>query len=155
MGSQLGSDAARGAELRATFLRECPCIPVLIEWCQQHAGKHGWVPAIDGRKLIMRRDPNTGEVMTHKALNTMLQAAGSIVMKYACVFLDNWIKKDNMKAHQVIFYHDEFQFTCPWDEVPLLRKHIDNCVRRAGEYLKMDCPLSSDSMMGANWYDTH
>lgn len=155
LGSQLGSDATRGAELRATFLRECPCIPVLIEWVQQHAAKHGWVPAIDGRKLIMRRDPNTGEVMTHKALNTMLQAAGSIVMKYACVFLDNWMKKDKLKAHEVIFYHDEFQFSCPWEEAPVLRGHIDNCVRRAGEYLKMDCPLASDSMMGANWYQTH
>lgn len=155
LGNQLGADAARGAELRATFLRECPCIPVLIEWCQAHAGRHGWVPAIDGRKLIMRRDANTGEVMTHKALNTMLQAAGSIVMKYACVFLHNWNKRDGLKAHQVIFYHDEFQFTCPWEEVPQLRANIDGCVKKAGEHLNMECPLSSDSMMGATWYDTH
>lgn len=155
LGSQLGSDAARGAELRATFLRECPCIPVLIEWCQAHAAQHGWVPAIDGRMLIMRRDPNTGEVMTHKALNTMLQAAGSIVMKYAMCFLDNWNKRDNLKCHQVIMMHDEFQFSCPWDEVEQLRTNIDGCVKKAGEHLRMECPLSSDSMMGANWYGTH
>ncbi|MGL4353207.1 MAG: DNA polymerase [Aeromonas popoffii] len=155
LGGQLGADAAAGAELRATFLRECPCIPVLIEWCQQHAARHGWVPAIDGRKLIMRRDANTGEVMTHKALNTMLQAAGSIVMKYACVFLHNWNKRDGLSAHQVIFYHDEFQFTCPHHEVVQLRTNIDGCVKKAGEHLKMECPLASDSMMGATWYDTH
>lgn len=105
LGNQLGEDAAKGAELRSAFLRECPCIPVLIEWVQEHAKTHGWVPAIDGRKLMMRVDQNSGEVMTHKALNTMLQAAGSIVMKYSSIFLDNWIKKDNLKAHQVIFYH--------------------------------------------------
>lgn len=155
LGSQLGSDAARGAELRATFLRECPCIPVLIEWVQQHAGTHGWVPAIDGRKLIMRTDPNTGEVMTHKALNTMLQAAGSIVMKYAMCFLDNWNKRDKLGCHQVIMMHDEFQFTCPWAQVPRLRENIDACVAKAGEFLKMECPLASDSMLGANWYGTH
>lgn len=155
LGNQLGEDASKGAELRATFLRECPCIPVLIEWVQEHAKAHGWVPAIDGRKLMMRIDQNSGEVMTHKALNTMLQAAGSIVMKYSSIFLDNWIKRDKLKAHQVIFYHDEFQFTCPWEEAPTLRRHVDNCVRRAGEFLKMECPLSSDSMMGANWYQTH
>ncbi|UZV39673.1 DNA polymerase [Trabzonvirus APT65] len=155
LGNQLGEDASKGAELRAAFLRECPCIPVLIEWVQEHAKANGWVPAIDGRKLMMRIDQNSGEVMTHKALNTMLQAAGSIVMKYSSIFLDNWIKKDNLKAHQVIFYHDEFQFTCPWDEVPILRGYVDSCVRRAGEFLKMECPLSSDSMLGANWYQTH
>lgn len=103
----------------------------------------------------MRRDPNTGEVMSHKALNTMLQAAGSIVMKYACVFLDNWNKRDKLNCHQVIMMHDEFQFTCQWEHVKQLRRNIDSCVKRAGEYLKMECPLASDSMLGADWFGTH
>lgn len=105
LGSQLGGGAEEGAKIRETFLRECPCIPVLIEWVQAHAQKHGWVPAIDGRKLVMRIDQSTGEVMTHKALNTMLQAAGSIVMKYSMCFLDNWIKRDKINCHQVIMMH--------------------------------------------------
>ncbi|MGL5566864.1 MAG: DNA polymerase [Plesiomonas sp.] len=155
LGSLVGGDNKRGAELKATFLRECPCIPVLIEWVQQHAEKYGWVPAIDGRKLIMRRDESTGEVMTHKALNTMLQAAGSIVMKYAGCFLDNWNKRDKLHCHQVIMMHDEYQFSCKWEDVPHLRANIDNCVAKAGEFLSMECPLASDSMLGANWYHTH
>ncbi|MGL5015247.1 MAG: DNA polymerase [Bacteroidales bacterium] len=155
LGGQLGADAARGSELRATFLRECPCIPVLIEWVQDHAKKHGWVPALDGRKLIMRRDEHTGEVMSHKALNTMLQAAGSIVMKYASVFLDNWNKRDRLSCHEILFVHDEIQFTCKWEDVTRLRANIDRCVAKAGEHLDMDCELASDSMFGANWYHTH
>ncbi|MGL6098836.1 MAG: DNA polymerase, partial [Fusobacteriaceae bacterium] len=155
LGGQLGFGADRGAELRNTFLRECPCIPVLIEWVQQHAAKYGWVPAIDGRRLIMRRDESTGEVMTHKALNTMLQAAGSIVMKYAGCFLDNWNKRDKLVCAQVIMMHDEYQFSCKWEDIPQLRANIDLCVAKAGEYLEMECPLASDSMLGANWYHTH
>lgn len=144
---------ADGTRLRKTFLKECPCIPLLIEWAQENSAK-GWLPAIDGRRLIMRRDFR-GEVMTHKALNTLLQAAGSIVMKYSGVFLDNWIKKDKLDTHEVIMMHDEYQFSCKWEDVPKLRAHIDDCVRAAGDCLKMECPLASDSMVGSSWLETH
>lgn len=155
LGGQLGEGKEKGAELRARFLKECPCIPVLIEWVQEFAKKNGWVPGIDGRKLIMRRDDVSGEVMAHKALNTMLQAAGSIVMKLAGCYLENWIKRDGLDCHQVIMMHDEYQFTCKWEDVPALRALIDSCVAKAGVYFKMDCPLASDSMLGANWCQTH
>lgn len=143
-----------GAELRARFLSQCPCIPVLIEWVQGFAEKNGWVPGIDGRKLLMRSEDD-GRVATRKALNTLLQAAGSIVMKYGMCFLHNWVQKDKIDAHQVIFYHDEFQWTCKAHDVDRLRHHIDNCIRKAGEFLKMECPLASDSLMGSSWYATH
>lgn len=154
LGGQLGGGKEEGAKLRETFLRECPCIPVLIDWVQDFAKANGYVPAIDGRKLIMRRDSN-GNVMAHKALNTLLQAAGSITMKVAMCFLHGWNDRDNLDANQVIMMHDEFQFTVKWEDVDQLRKNIDSCVARAGVYLNMECPLASDSMLGGSWLDTH
>ncbi len=103
----------------------------------------------------MRRDPVTGEVMTHKALNTLLQAAGSIVMKLGMCYLDAWIKKRNMKAHQVLMIHDECQFSCPWSEVEVLRSLIDRFVSTAGKQLNMEIELASDNMFGTNWLETH
>lgn len=154
LGEQLGGDKEVGAAARATFLRECPCIPVLIKWIQAFAAAHGYVPGIDGRHLIMRRDDN-GKPMTHKALNTLLQAAGSIVMKRACRILTAQVKEEGLDCHQVIFYHDEFQFSCRCAHVERLRYLIDNCVRLAGEELNMKCPLASDSKAGVSWLDTH
>lgn len=155
LGSLVGGGSDEGAEMKDTFLRECPCILILIEWAQGFAKQHGWLPAIDGRKLMLRKDPNTGEVMAHKALNLLLQAAGSIVMKYAMCFLDSWNKARKVDCHQVIMMHDEFQFTCKVDHVAGLRELIDRCVAKAGVYLKMECELASDSLCGANWYSTH
>ena len=155
LGAQLGGGLAEGQNAREAFLKECPCIPVLMDWVQDFAGKNGWVPAIDGRKLIMRRDPFSGEVMTHKALNTMLQSAGSIVMKIADCYLTGWIAKSGLEAYQVIMMHDEFQFSCKWEDVPTLRSYIDACVKKAGESLNMECPLASDSMLGGSWLHTH
>lgn len=154
LGGQLGGGKEVGAAARARFLKECPCIDVLIEWAQGFAGKHGWLPGIDGRKLLMRTEED-GSVSVRRALNLLLQAAGSIVMKYGMCFLDNWNKRDKLRCHQVIFYHDEFQYTCHRDDVARLRHNIDNCIRVAGEFLKMECPLASDSMQGSDWFFTH
>lgn len=91
--------------------------------------------------------------MTHKALNLKLQSAGAIVMKYAMCFLDNWAKKLN--AHKVIDMHDEGQWTCAKKDITELAGYMSNCVAKAGEYLKMECELASDALIGANWYHTH
>lgn len=154
LGAQLGGDTAVGLKARETFLRECPCIPVLIEYIQNFAEKNQYVPGIDGRKLRLRRDDN-GKLMTHKALNLLLQAAGSIVMKISCRILQEQLEVEQLDCHQVIFYHDEFQFTCACKDVQRLRTLIDSCVRLAGEELGMCCILASDSKAGASWLDTH
>ena len=163
LGTLVNGGMAEGEEMKVTFLRECPCIPVLLDYIQAQAGQQGWIPAIDGRKLIMRRDP-TGKVLTHKALNTLLQAAGSIVMKYAMVVLHKDLKLSGADAKQVIFMHDEYQFTCKVEDVDKLRACIDVCVRKAGEIasdenygwgLDMHCVLASDSMVGFSWVHTH
>ncbi|MCS5737141.1 DNA polymerase, partial [Herbiconiux daphne] len=120
LGAQLGGDTEVGLKARETFLRECPCIPVLIEYIQWFAATNGYVPGIDGRKLRLRKD-ESGKLMTHKALNLLLQAAGSIVMKRACRILIVQVEEEKLNCHQVIFYHDEFQFTCRTTDVDRLR----------------------------------
>lgn len=77
-----------------------------MDWIQEFAATNGWVPAIDGRKLVMRRD-NEGKVMTHKALNTLLQAAGSITMKVAMCFLHSKISRLKIECNQVIMMHKQ------------------------------------------------
>jgi hypothetical protein len=155
LGSQVGGGKEEGAKMRSTFLAECPCIPVLIEWAQAHAEAYGWVPGLDGRRLMMRRDKETGKVQTHKALNVLLQAAGSIVMKKSNAIVVDLNHEQGIPAHQVIMMHDEFQFSVAARFVKALRENIDNCVRLAGEYFCMEVILASDSMVGAHWGHTH
>lgn len=154
LGTLVGGGASEGKELRARFMKECLCISVLIEWAKQHAFDYGWLPGLDGRKLIMRKD-EYGVPQTHKALNTLLQAGGSIVVKKATLILDEKKTALALKAHQVIHMHDEAQFTSERECVPTLRSIMEGCVKEAGEHFNMECPLASDSMMGSNWSHTH
>lgn len=153
IGSIVGGGAEEGAMMRARFLAENPCIAILIERMTEKAAK-GYIIGVDGRKITMRRDA-TGKVMVHKALNTLLQSAGAIVMKYAMLFLNKWIKRDSIRCAKVVDMHDEGQFTVHREDVYKLQDLTLLCVKQAGEYLKMECPLASDCKIGLNWNHTH
>ncbi|MBW6066821.1 hypothetical protein KZ856_06890 [Pseudomonas aeruginosa] len=153
IGTIIGGTRADGARLRAQFLEANPDLAALIERVKQEA-ERGYLEGLDGRKLTMRRS-ESGDVMIHKALNTLLQAAGAIVMKWAMVLLDERVRRLNLRAWKVLDIHDEGQWECHPDDLLALRRQMEVCVRDAGELLGVNCPLASDSIAGRSWKDTH
>lgn len=139
--------------MRDSFLKANPNLAALIEEVKRQASK-GYLIGLDGRKLWMRRNED-GEVMSHKALNTLLQAAGAIVMKWAMVWLQQAVEHHKLRATQVIQNHDEAQFECHPEDVDKLKALMSECVKKAGEYLGLNCPLASDAIAGGSWYMTH
>ncbi|QSH71707.1 DNA polymerase part II [Pseudomonas phage vB_PaeP_fHoPae04] len=153
IGQIIGGTRADGARLREQFLKANPELAKLIERVKQEA-ERGYLVGLDGRKLTMRRS-ESGEVMVHKALNTLLQAAGAIVMKWAMVILDEKVRRAGLKAWKVLDIHDEGQWECHPEDLSALRGFMETCVKEAGEILGCNCPLASDSIAGRSWYDTH
>ncbi|CCE60793.1 DNA polymerase I [Pseudomonas phage tf] len=153
LGTIIGGTSKDGAQIRAKFLAANPLLAQLIEDTKAEAAR-GWLLGIDGRKLVMRRS-ESGDVAVHKALNTRLQAAGAIVMKYAMEWLDARVTEMGLRAWKVLDIHDEGQWECHPDDVPALRGLMNQCVAQAGIDLGMNCPLASDSQIGSSWLDTH
>lgn len=153
LGSIIGGTAKDGAAMRAKFLEAYPNLAKLIDATKALAEK-GYLIGLDGRKLIMRKSEN-GDIAVHKALNTLLQAAGAVVMKYAMVWLDKQVRALGLRAWKVLDMHDEGQWECHPEDVSALRSLMDRCVERAGLDLELNCPLASDSQIGASWLHTH
>lgn len=153
IGEIVGGGAQEGEILRERFLAECPCIPIVLERVQARA-ETGTLEGVDGRKLTMRRDA-TGKVMVHKALNTLLQSAGAIVMKYSILFTNKWVDQQNIRGNKVIDYHDEAQWSVNRNDVDKMKIIAEECVKKAGEYLNMHCELASECKIGLNWMNTH
>lgn len=135
-------------------MKALPKLSALIDKVKDIAGKYGYVEAIDGRRLYLRRGED-GKYQTHKALNVLLQGAGAIVMKYAMAYLDDKVRKSGINAVKVLDIHDEGQWSCHPKDVNTLRGFMEECVTWAGEFLKMNCPLASDSIIGKSWLETH
>ncbi|MCS5737381.1 hypothetical protein [Herbiconiux daphne] len=50
---------------------------------------------------------------------------------------------------------DEGQFSVHREDVHKLEALTLLCVKKAGEYLGMECPLASDAKIGLSWLHTH
>jgi hypothetical protein len=153
LGSIVGGTAKDGKRLRDQFLKSNPLLAEAISRVQEEAST-GSLKGLDGRRIIMRRNYQ-GDVMIHKALNTLLQAAGAIVMKYSMIWLDTRVKREGLDAWKVIDQHDEGQYDCHPKCVDRLREIMEASLPAAGRFLNMNVPLAAESKAGASWFDTH
>jgi hypothetical protein len=154
LGSIVGGGVQAGRRIRAKFLQNNPRLAACIE-STKRASERGFLIGLDGRKITMRRDKFTGEVQTHKALNTRLQSAGAIVMKWSMVVLDQWVREMTLDVMKVIDMHDEGQNDVADKDVPLMQHLAPASIVEAGRILKLNVPLAGDCKVGTNWSQTH
>lgn len=153
LGSIVGGDSKAGAEIRERFLANNPALGRLIERVKK-ASERGYLIGLDGRKLMMRRN-DRGKVATNKALNTLLQGAGAVVMKVSMCYLDKWVKQYELDVKKVIDMHDEAQAEVHPDHVEKYSQLAVKSIIKAGEFLNLRCPLDAEAKVGNNWAETH
>lgn len=140
-----------GARLKAKFFSKVPALKRLQDDVQRVAKKRKYLIGLDGRKLYIRS--------LHSALNTLLQSAGSIVMKKAtCILWEKLTEEGYIFGEdiaQVAHVHDEYQLVCR----PELASHVGElgvlAIREAGAFFKFRCPLDGEFKVGKNWEETH
>ena len=153
LGKQLGGGKKEGAAARALFMEGLPKYAQLINRLQKEA-ESGFIEGLDGRPIRLRRGSD-GQVQTHKALNTLLQSAGAIVMKYSMEWMDKEIQRLGLRAHQILWMHDECQWSVHKQDVEQVVGLAGQWVTQAGILLNLNIPLASDPKVGRNWYETH
>ena len=146
IGSIIGGSTADGERAKEKFLRATPSLRSLREKVERVAQRR-WVKGIDGRKIIIRHP--------HAALNTLLQGAGAIVMKYALTLLDEYVNNKQIKAFPVVNVHDEFQYEVEEKRAEEFGKLAVQAIIDAGIKLKVRCPLNGEYKIGNNWSETH
>ena len=154
IGNIVGQSRQAGAGLRRRFLSSNPKLAHLITTCEQSASR-GYLGSLDGRKLIIRRDKFTGKPQTHKALNTLLQGGGAVVMKWAMVLMDKWVRELELDAEKVIDMHDEAQWDCASSCADLIGNLGVRSIVTAGQMLGLNVPLDGEYKVGLNWAQTH
>jgi DNA polymerase I-like protein with 3'-5' exonuclease and polymerase domains len=151
LGSIVDGTAADGARLRAQFLSALPKLGELINKVKR-AAKRGYLVGLDGRKIWMRRNDN-GEVMVHKALNTLLQCAGAVIMKKSLEILTDTAK--DLDYIKVIDMHDEGQADVSEKDAELYSTLAVQSIIDAGKHFNLNIPLDGEAKIGHNWAETH
>lgn len=149
IGSIVGGGSKQGKILIESFMEGLPSVARLINKVKGFAENRGYLPSIDGRKIYVRS--YMGKVLVHTALNCLLQANGSIIVKRALIIATNRIKELELDAHLMIYYHDEFAFDCHIDCADEVGKILVDSMRLAGEYYNLNIPLTGEYGIGTNW----
>ena len=106
--------------------------------------------AIDGRFIQTRSE--------HSQLNALFQSCGAIVMKYAMLIADRAIRREfsEEEAYGLIRYHDEEMWECSTKSIADRVGQLGvESIRLAGEYLKLNVPLTGEYKVGKNWAECH
>ena len=146
IGSIVGGTAKDGNRLRRRFLRNTPALEGLRERVGQAARK-GYLVGLDGRRLWIRSE--------HSALNTLLQAAGAIVMKKALVLLDDYATQHKIDYKFIGNIHDEIQSEVVTEQAEKYGWLAVECIKAAGLSFELRCPLDGEYQIGSTWSETH
>ena len=147
IGSIVGGSAKEGQKLINSFLQNTPKIKALREKVARVYAKEGWLPGLDGRKLLVRAE--------HSALNTLLQGAGAIVMKQAVVILHKKLRQSKIDFKIVANVHDEWQIEVEESRAEEAGRMGTESIKEAGVVLNMRCPLDGEYKVGNSWKETH
>ena len=153
IGSIIGGSASDGARLKREFFEGLPSLERLIKGVKRAAGR-GYLVGVDGGFLRIRRGSD-GRLQLNKALNTLLQGTGAIVMKQSMVFMDQWVKERGLDAKKVIDMHDEAQWEVAEKDVEEFMELAPQCIVRAGEHFNLNIPLAAEAKVGMTWAETH
>ena len=146
IGSIIGGSERDGERTKEKFLRATPSLRSLREKVERVAQRR-WVRGLDQRKIIIRHP--------HAALNTLLQGAGAIVMKYALTILEQYVINKQIKAFPVVNVHDEFQYEVEQSRAEEFGRLAVQSIIDAGKQLNVRCPLNGEYKIGNNWSETH
>ena len=146
IGSIVGGTARDGNALRTRFLRNTPALEGLRERVGQ-ASRKGYLIGLDGRRLWIRSE--------HSALNTLLQAAGAIIMKKALVLLDDYATQHKIDYKFVGNVHDEIQSEVATEQAEKFGWLAVECIKAAGLSFELRCPLDGEYKVGSTWTETH
>jgi DNA polymerase I-like protein with 3'-5' exonuclease and polymerase domains len=147
IGSIVGGSAKEGQKLITRFLQNTPKLQKLREKVARIYATQAALPAIDGRKLLVRSE--------HSAVNTLLQGAGAIAMKQALVFLHKDLTKRKIPFKFVANVHDEWQIEVPEQYAEEVGQSGVRAITNAGLEFKMNCPLTGEYKIGDTWKETH
>ena len=147
LGLVLGGDPKKGKKSRANFYAAVPDFQKLKDDVEKTVASKGHLKGIDGRVLPIRSP--------HAALNTLLQSAGAVIMKKACILAHEEYEAKNIPVAQVAAVHDEYQLICFPQHADEVGKIMVKAIQNAGAAFGFRCPLDGEYRVGKNWAETH
>lgn len=141
----------KGQQVKKNFLSGITGLKDMQNDLMTEAKANGFILAIDGRKLAIRKP--------HATLNQALQGGGAIVCKEWLIIMDDLLRKEGLVPDvdygQMGWIHDELQFEHRPGLEQLMADTSREAMKLTGESLGFKGLLDTDSKHGKNWMQCH
>lgn len=142
---------SKARQIILAFERGITGIKELKEHVSAVAKQRGWLKAMDGRKLHVRKP--------HAALNTLLQSAGAQTCKLWMMLVHQKLEAlglvSGVDFKQVLWVHDELQFTHRPGLGDTIKRVAEEAMVEAGVELGLRGRYRTDGKTGRNWAECH
>ena len=143
----IGCSAHKAKQHLENFWQGNKGVYLLVEELKKQYQHYGFIVGLDGRKFFIRQD--------YKLLNSLIQGGAGIIWKRWGVLANQRLVQTCLDCHQVIAYHDEYEYDCDEIEVPLAVPIIKTAALDAGKYYNLTVPITADVKVGQNWAQVH
>lgn len=156
IGSIINGSSAQGKKLKDKFFKQIPAIKSLVDAVALKVTKSKTLLALDGNPYHIRS--------SHSALNTLLQGAGALVMKYYLIELDKNLTNQSLTNSStstdpdyefVLNVHDEVQIECKEHLAEKVAAIAVSSFDDVTKLLDFRIPLRGQAAIGDSWADTH
>jgi len=146
-----GGSRNLGRSVRRAFSSEIQGVDPLLRGLEGVRRKQGFLRSLDGRRVAIRH--------SHAALNTLLQSAGAVVIRWWTVLLEEECVKRGMTPGEdfciVAHVHDEVQASLDPKWKDAYTEAVSAAFDRTATALQLRVPLDGDTHFGSNWAATH
>lgn len=103
-----------------------PRIKEFIDETHEFASKHGYVDTLQGHRRMLRdafsKERNIYNGAMRKSVNTIIQGTGAYLTNMSLVYIDEFLRKNNMRSKIVLTVHDSIVIDCPPEEADEVAK---------------------------------
>jgi len=147
-----------GEDLIKKFFASYPSVEKWLNDTAKSAIRRGWSTTPAGRKrwykIPERTDPDYRRKMgsiQREAKNHPIQGTNADAIKYALIFVDDYIEKNNIDGKIISTVHDEIVCEVRDDQAEAFAEVLSNEMIRAGQLFLKKVKIKSDPFVGDVW----
>lgn len=145
------AQVGRGSEVSKKFINGIEGLKDLKDTIKAEAEEYGFIMALDGRKVHIRK--------AHASLNSMLMSAEAIICKAWMLETERLLELEGLRKdvdfEVLAFVHDEGQYGHREGLHEVIAAKGQQAMRNVEADLGFMCPLSTEAKLGHNWQECH
>ena len=156
LAQRLNISRTEAKEIIDSYFSKYPRIRQYMDESIANAKRDLFVTTLMGRKRYLK-DINSANAVVRgyaerNAINAPIQGSAADIVKKAMIDIQRELDASTLKAKMVLQVHDELVFTCPIEEVEMLKPIVKRGMENA---VKTRVPLEVEMSIGKNWLEAH